>query len=175
MGPRVWLTRPRTEREYDPSSPGLLPSTHELLLQIAPQDTNLLVTEPVFNLPNVQDHYDQIVFEEYEFQSYLRCPGASGGLVAVSLRASLAGSLTPRMRSRYRSRCRALRPRRARLANRACTRMRPHHRFRLLLHACRPGLARTDSHECGATVRPTFPHCSKSSSRTSAGAEPPVP
>ncbi|BGP03131.1 Actin-related protein 6 [Rhodotorula toruloides] len=44
-------------------------------LSIAPQDTNLLVTEPVFNLPNVQDHYDQIVFEEYEFQSYLRCPG----------------------------------------------------------------------------------------------------
>lgn len=35
------------------------------------------MTEPVHNLPNVQEHYDQIVFEEYEFASYLRCPGAS--------------------------------------------------------------------------------------------------
>jgi actin-related protein 6 len=31
------------------------------------------VTEPYFNLPNVQDVYDQFIFEEYEFQSYLRC------------------------------------------------------------------------------------------------------
>lgn len=52
--------------EADPGTPS----------QINPQDTPLVVTEPVFNLPNVQDHYDQIVFEEYEFQSYLRCPGA---------------------------------------------------------------------------------------------------
>ena len=44
--------------------------------QINPQETNLLLTEPVLNLPNVQEHYDQIVFEEYDFASYLRCPGA---------------------------------------------------------------------------------------------------
>ncbi|GAA5993582.1 hypothetical protein JCM10908_000125 [Rhodotorula pacifica] len=43
-------------------------------LAINPQETNLLVTEPVLNLPNVQEHYDQIVFEEYDFASYLRCP-----------------------------------------------------------------------------------------------------
>lgn len=43
--------------------------------QITPQSTSLLITEPVFNLPNVQDHHDQIVFEEYEFASYLRAPG----------------------------------------------------------------------------------------------------
>ncbi|BGP51325.1 Actin-related protein 6 [Rhodotorula kratochvilovae] len=43
-------------------------------LQITPQETNLLVTEPIFNLPNVQEHYDQMVFEDYEFASYLRCP-----------------------------------------------------------------------------------------------------
>lgn len=45
-------------------------------MQITPQETNLLLTEPVMNLPNVQEHYDQIVFEEYDFASYLRCPGA---------------------------------------------------------------------------------------------------
>ncbi|KWU42294.1 actin-domain-containing protein, partial [Rhodotorula sp. JG-1b] len=43
-------------------------------LAITPQETNLLLTEPVMNLPNVQEHYDQIVFEEYDFASYLRCP-----------------------------------------------------------------------------------------------------
>lgn len=35
------------------------------------------MTEPVFNLPNVQEHYDQMIFEDYDFSSYLRCPGAS--------------------------------------------------------------------------------------------------
>ncbi|GAA5952042.1 hypothetical protein JCM10213_005347 [Rhodosporidiobolus nylandii] len=44
-------------------------------LKISPPQTSLLVTEPVFNLPNVQEHYDQIVFEEYEFGSYVRAPG----------------------------------------------------------------------------------------------------
>jgi len=45
-------------------------------VQLSPQETNLLVTEPVFNLPNVQEHYDQMIFEDYDFASYLRCPGA---------------------------------------------------------------------------------------------------
>ncbi|TNY17915.1 actin-like protein ARP6 [Rhodotorula diobovata] len=43
-------------------------------LKLSPQETNLLVTEPVFNLPNVQEHYDQMIFEDYDFASYLRCP-----------------------------------------------------------------------------------------------------
>lgn len=38
---------------------------------------SLLLTEPYFNLPNIQDVYDQFVFEEYEFQSYFRCTPAS--------------------------------------------------------------------------------------------------
>jgi actin-related protein 6 len=59
--------------EADPGTPS----------QINPQDTPLVVTEPVFNLPNVQDHYDQIIFEEYESHSYLRCPGALSGLADV--------------------------------------------------------------------------------------------
>lgn len=41
--------------------------------QIQPSETSLLVTEPYFNLPNIQETYDQMVFEEWEFQSYYRC------------------------------------------------------------------------------------------------------
>ncbi|KAF8625937.1 hypothetical protein AX17_006663 [Amanita inopinata Kibby_2008] len=37
----------------------------------------LLITEPYFNLPNIQEVYDQFIFEEYEFQSYYRCTPAS--------------------------------------------------------------------------------------------------
>jgi hypothetical protein len=45
------------------------------VIQINPISTNLVVTEPIFNLPNVQAAYDQILFEEYNFNSVLRCPG----------------------------------------------------------------------------------------------------
>lgn len=41
--------------------------------QTSPAESSLLITEPYFNLPNLQDVYDQFVFEEYEFQSYYRC------------------------------------------------------------------------------------------------------
>ncbi|RHZ87784.1 hypothetical protein Glove_30g18 [Diversispora epigaea] len=37
-----------------------------------PKNTNLLITEPCFNLPNIQRTYDEIIFEAYEFQSYFR-------------------------------------------------------------------------------------------------------
>ncbi|KAF8228073.1 actin-related protein Arp6 [Tricholoma matsutake] len=40
-------------------------------------ESSLLITEPYFNLPNLQDVYDQFVFEEYEFKSYHRCTPAS--------------------------------------------------------------------------------------------------
>ncbi|KAI0086978.1 actin-like protein Arp6 [Irpex rosettiformis] len=46
-------------------------------LGVAPSDASLLITEPYFNLPNLQDVYDQFIFEEYEFQSYYRCTPAS--------------------------------------------------------------------------------------------------
>lgn len=36
-------------------------------------ESSLLITEPYFNLPNLQNVYDQFVFEEYDFQSYYRC------------------------------------------------------------------------------------------------------
>jgi actin-related protein len=44
-----------------------------MFLQISPAETSLLITEPYFNLPIIQDLYDQFVFEEYEFNSYHRC------------------------------------------------------------------------------------------------------
>jgi actin-related protein 6 len=43
------------------------------MLEVDPLETSLLVTEPYFNMSNIQDVYDQFVFEEYEFQSCLRC------------------------------------------------------------------------------------------------------
>ncbi|KAI0079499.1 actin-like protein ARP6 [Panus rudis PR-1116 ss-1] len=42
-----------------------------------PTSASLLITEPYFDLPNIQDVYDQFVFEEYEFHSYFRCTPAS--------------------------------------------------------------------------------------------------
>lgn len=46
-----------------------------LMSQVNPSETSLLVTEPYFNLPNICETYDQMVFEEWEFQSYFRSTG----------------------------------------------------------------------------------------------------
>lgn len=47
------------------------------VLNVDTADSSLLITEPYFNLPNIQDVYDQFVFEEYEFHSYHRCTPAA--------------------------------------------------------------------------------------------------
>ncbi|KAN0074661.1 Actin family [Tylopilus felleus] len=47
------------------------------VLSVNAPESSLIITEPYFNLPNVQDVYDQFVFEEYEFQSYYRCTPAA--------------------------------------------------------------------------------------------------
>jgi len=47
------------------------------VLNVDTVESSLLITEPYFNLPNIQDVYDQFVFEEYEFHSYHRCTPAS--------------------------------------------------------------------------------------------------
>ncbi|GAA6063518.1 hypothetical protein JCM10212_004731 [Sporobolomyces blumeae] len=44
-------------------------------LKLATRSTSIAVTEPMFNLPNVQEHYDQMIFEEYDFEHFLRIPG----------------------------------------------------------------------------------------------------
>ncbi|CAE6384758.1 unnamed protein product [Rhizoctonia solani] len=46
-------------------------------LKIDPHDHSFLVTEPPFNMHSIQETYDQMIFEEWEFQSYLRCPSAA--------------------------------------------------------------------------------------------------
>ncbi|KAL7411885.1 actin family [Mrakia frigida] len=46
-------------------------------LNVDPSITSLLVTEPYNNLPSLQASYDQIVFEEYEFESYHRTTPAA--------------------------------------------------------------------------------------------------
>ncbi|GAA5982302.1 hypothetical protein JCM5350_006134 [Sporobolomyces pararoseus] len=46
-------------------------------LKFDPRSTSIAITEPIMNLPNVQEHYDQMIFEEYDFNHYLRIPGPS--------------------------------------------------------------------------------------------------
>lgn len=48
-------------------------SSHDRIIKIDTTESSLLITEPYFNLPNIQDVYDQMIFEEYEFSSYYRC------------------------------------------------------------------------------------------------------
>ena len=45
---------------------------HDLYQADIPE-SSILITEPYFNLPQIQRIYDQFVFEEYEFKSYYRC------------------------------------------------------------------------------------------------------
>ncbi|KAK7462277.1 Actin-related protein 6 [Stygiomarasmius scandens] len=47
------------------------------VLNVNTAESSLILTEPYFNLPNIQEVYDQFVFEEYEFNSYYRCTPAS--------------------------------------------------------------------------------------------------
>lgn len=47
------------------------------VLNLDTTEASILVTEPYFNLPNIQEVYDQFIFEEYEFESYHRCTPAS--------------------------------------------------------------------------------------------------
>ncbi|KAI7872701.1 actin-related protein 6 [Spinellus fusiger] len=42
------------------------------MLKVDPKESRLLITEPCFNLPTIQDTYDQIIFEEYEFNACYR-------------------------------------------------------------------------------------------------------
>ncbi|KAL5482894.1 ARP6_2 [Sanghuangporus weigelae] len=46
-------------------------------LRVNTSDTSLLITEPYFNLLNIQDRYDQFVFKEYGFHSCYRWRPAS--------------------------------------------------------------------------------------------------
>jgi actin-related protein len=60
----------------------LSPHSHTFATQVDTAETSLLITEPYFNLPNIQQVYDQFVFEEYEFQSYLCSTRASSSLLS---------------------------------------------------------------------------------------------
>lgn len=78
-----------------------------------PGEAALLLTEPYFNLPNIQDVYDQFVFEEYEFQSCVRAArtfihalphcllaSASHGVARLPWTAAHESLLQPRRSSR---------------------------------------------------------------------------
>lgn len=80
MGPGVL---PRSNECEIPCSPliRIHPAHGGILYQINPSETSLLVTEPYFNLPNIAETYDQMVFEEWEFDSYFRCTRESTPLL----------------------------------------------------------------------------------------------
>ncbi len=48
----------------------------EEFLNVKPQKTNLIFTEPLFNFNSIQDSLNEIFFEEYKFQSVLRLPAS---------------------------------------------------------------------------------------------------
>ena len=63
-----------------------------------PANASLLITEPYFDLPNLQEVYDQFIFEEYEFASYHRCTRESSQSrqrALLSLIASPAAAVIP--------------------------------------------------------------------------------
>ncbi|KAJ7468244.1 actin-related protein Arp6 [Mycena galericulata] len=47
------------------------------VLNVNPTQSTVLITEPYFNLPKIQEVYDQFIFEEYEFKAQYRAPPAS--------------------------------------------------------------------------------------------------
>ncbi|KAJ7142229.1 actin-like protein ARP6 [Mycena epipterygia] len=47
------------------------------VLNVNPTESTILITEPYFNLPKIQEVYDQFIFEEYEFQAQYRTTSAS--------------------------------------------------------------------------------------------------
>ena len=44
------------------------------VLDILPNEQDLMFTEPIFNFTSIQDTLDEIIFEEYKFKSLLRLP-----------------------------------------------------------------------------------------------------
>ncbi|KIL00217.1 hypothetical protein PAXRUDRAFT_130412 [Paxillus rubicundulus Ve08.2h10] len=47
------------------------------VLSVNAPESSLIITEPYFNIPNIQDVYDQFAFEEYDFHSYHRSTPAA--------------------------------------------------------------------------------------------------
>ncbi|GAA5942621.1 actin family protein [Sporobolomyces koalae] len=62
-------------------------------IKVDPRSSSIAITEPMMNLPNVQEHYDQMIFEEYEFQNYLRVPGPVAVPYGLDARGSLQNPL----------------------------------------------------------------------------------
>lgn len=50
------------------------------------------MTEPYFNLPNIAETYDQMVFEEWEYDSYFRCTRELTPLLTTGMNALVRSS-----------------------------------------------------------------------------------
>ncbi|KAJ2449533.1 Actin- protein 6 [Coemansia sp. RSA 2336] len=54
------------------------------VLACTPSETNLVLTEPVNNLRQIQRHMDEIVFEEYQFASLVRAPASRFSMLTAN-------------------------------------------------------------------------------------------
>lgn len=59
---------------------------YTMYLQVDFADTNIVITEPYFNFSSIQESMNEILFEEYQFQSALRINGKFSALVCSLLR-----------------------------------------------------------------------------------------
>ena len=122
-------------------------------------ESSILITEPYFNLPQIQRIYDQFAFEEYGFQSYYRCTRAC---IFASQKSHVLDPACLSVRSciadppwfiiyRTTQNTRRRRP--------LAARVHVGHRLRLQLHAHRPAHFGLDCLECCETVCVrTHPH-----------------
>jgi len=61
-------------------------SMYTTYLQVDFADTNIVITEPYFNFTSIQESMNEILFEEYQFQSALRINGTFSVLGCSLLR-----------------------------------------------------------------------------------------
>ena len=71
--------------------------------QCDPSETNLLLTEALNGLANLQRHCDEIIFEEYEFAAYRRTAGVA--INSYNDIAGIFGDSTPRQAQRHPAEC----------------------------------------------------------------------
>eukprot|EP01083_Nonionella_stella_P178454 630410_1 len=64
------------------------------VLDITPRDHTLLVTEPPFNFPQIQEKLNEIVFERFGFKAYCRVPSAQFSLRGYQDKPSISPKLS---------------------------------------------------------------------------------
>ncbi len=81
MGLCIWESRVEGSSDYACLS--FFRLTWIFFFKCNPADHDLILTEPVCNLPSIQDACDQFIFEDYGFKSYCRVTGADSEVVVM--------------------------------------------------------------------------------------------